>query len=123
MTEGMNEINRTIGRLQASIENLTKTLGEQDREATEGRRELHRKIEELKNKVVRIATELQKLSEDFTKMEPSIVRFEQRRQRSIGERGVINVVIKLVWGALIAGIGAVSYVISDFIHILWPPRH
>jgi phage shock protein A len=119
MTGDMDNINRWIGGLQASVENLTRSWGEQDRKATEGRRELYRKFEELKNEVTRMTGRVDQLATDVAEIKPAVKKFEAAKNQNAGAQRMI----KIIWGALVAGIAAVAYSITDIIHLFWPPRH
>jgi len=115
MTGEMNEINRTIGALKASIDYLTAAWGEQDRKATESRRELYCKFEELKTDVTRMIGRVDQLASEVAKIDPAVSAFEAARNQSKGARAIM----KLIWGALIAGIGGVAYIINEWIHMIW----
>jgi len=118
MTGDMNDLYRRIGGLQSSVETLTKTWGEQDRQATEGRRELYRKVDELKTEVTKMTGRVDQLAEDVSEIKPAVKNFEATKNRGQGERNII----RIVWSILVAGVGALAYVINDWIHLFWPPK-
>lgn len=123
MTDDYGHVREELGALRASVDNLLTTWGEKDRQATEGRRELYRKFDELKDEVRDTSAKLESLARDFLKMEPAVQRFEIARHRSAGA----NWALRMVWSALIAGVGAIAYVLHEWagtlISLFWPPKH
>jgi predicted RNase H-like nuclease (RuvC/YqgF family) len=115
----MDEINRLVGGLKASVENLTDSWKEQDRKATEGRRELYRKVDELSKEVTQMWGQVEQLGREFAEMKPAVRQFEDGQHRTAGA----TYVIRILWTALVAGIGAIAYVIHDWLAVFWPPKH
>ena len=72
MSRVVGGLQASVGSLQASIENLNKTWGERERDATAGRRILHSKFDELRDDVTRLSAELENVSKDITIIRPSI---------------------------------------------------
>lgn len=116
MTAEMHEVSRLIGSLQSSVETLTRQWGEQDRKATEGRRELYHKFDEIKTEVTELSGRLGRMAEEVTAMKPSVQTFDQLHQQGIGSKKTLA----LVWAALIGLIGAVSAGLVEIIHLLLP---
>lgn len=116
MTGEMHEISRLIGSLQSSVETLTRQWGEQDRKATEGRRELYRKFEEIKSEVTQLAGRLTNMAEEIGRMRPSVQTFDKMRQQGIGSKKTLA----LMWVGFIGLIGAMSAGAVELIHIFWP---
>lgn len=123
-------VREEIGALREAVNNLTRIWSQQDSDANEGRRELHRKVEALKDEV-RLnssktdlaAAKVDALAEDFKSIEPVVRRFENARHHSNGARWAFG----LVWGTLVGGVAAVAWVIHEWagliIGLLWPPKH
>lgn len=102
-TGSVHELSRIVGGLQQSIEHLTRTWGEQDRKATEGRRELHQAVTGLRVDV----TKLQEKVEPIAQIDKRVDKLEAVHNRAIGA----------VWGAraVIAGMGgAVGALLTKF---------
>lgn len=116
MTGEMHEISRLIGSLQSSVETLTRQWGEQDRKATEGRRELYRKFDEIKTEVTELAGRVGRMAEEITGMKPSVQTFEQQHQQGIGSKKTVA----LIWGVIVGFITAVSAGAVELIHLYWP---
>jgi chromosome segregation ATPase len=120
MTAGeINEVSRSLGALQSSVDTLTRTWAEQDRKATEGRRDLHRKLEELREDVTKMRGQLDMQEKKIDKIEPSVRRFEDGQQHTAG----VKYVIGLIWAALVLGVSGIAYMVHDWFAILWPPKH
>lgn len=118
MTGEMHEISRLIGMLQASVETLTRQWGEQDRKATDGRRELYRKFDEIKTEVTELAGRVGRMAEEISDMKPSVDTFDQQHQQGIGSKKTLAI----GWSILIGMIGAISAGAVELIHLFWP-RH
>lgn len=119
MSNDMNEINRAIGALQSSVETLTRTWSEQDRKATEGRRELYRKVDELKSEVTEAKGRVAKVAEEIAEVKPAIKRFEAQRQREEGVRSTV----KLIWGGVVVFATGLGYAGHELLLWFWPPKH
>ena len=100
MADDSGHVREELGALRQAVDNLTTTWREQDRQATEGRRELHRKFDTLKDEMRAISGKLEMLARDVLKLEPVVQRFEIARHRSAGARWVLGI----VWGALATGV-------------------
>lgn len=119
MPDNMHEVSRSIGSLEASVTNLTETWQRQDREATEGRRRLHEKMDGLKSQQETLASTVAQQTKKLTEIEPAIKRFEAQRQRQEGARSLA----KLLWGGLLAFAAGLGYIAHELLIILWPPKH
>lgn len=123
----IHEVSRIIGglqasviSLQASIESLNTTWGDRERSASEGRRILHEKFDELRGDVMRLSAEVENVSKDLSSdIKPAIADFKSARSEQIG----MQKLGKLLWGVFLAAAGGVGYVIGDWLHLLWPPKH
>lgn len=116
MTGEMHEFSRLIGMLQSSVETLTRQWGEQDRKATEGRRELYRKFDEIKTEVTELAGRVGRMAEEISDMKPSVDTFDQLHQQGIGSKKTMAI----GWTVLVGLIGAMSAGIVELIHLFWP---
>lgn len=127
-------VREELGALREAVDSLIRTWSEQDRKATDGRREVYhkleelrnegnRKFEELKDEVRETSSEVKTLARDFLEMKPIVRGFEIARHRSAGARWVL----RGLWGALATGVAAIAYVLHDWagviMGLLWPPKH
>lgn len=127
-------VREELGALREAIDNLNRNWSDKDRQATEGRRELYRKVDqlkddgnrkfdELKDEVRTTSGKLEILARDFLEMKPVVRRFEIAGHHNAGARWVLRV----VWGALATGVAAIAFLIHDWagviISLLWPPKH
>jgi chromosome segregation ATPase len=119
MTESERDTIRSIASLEATVKHMTETWQAQEREATEGRRRLHEKIDELKSQQAALTTKVEQQTKKLAEVEPAIKRFEAERQR---QEGVASL-FKVLWVGLVAfatGLGYVGHVLLQYI---FPPRH
>lgn len=122
MTEGVHEMSRAIGGLEASVKSLTDTWQRQDRDATEGRRALHKKVDELKSQQAiltqKVDDQTKKLAEELAEVKPAIKRFEAQRQRVEGARSAV----KVMWIAAVAFATGLGYAGHELLLYFWPPK-
>jgi septal ring factor EnvC (AmiA/AmiB activator) len=116
MTESERETSRAIGSLESTVTHLTETWQKQDREATEGRRRMHQKIDELTSQQQALATTVKQQTDKIAEIEPAIKRFEAERQRREGA----NSLIKLAWGALAAFAYGLGYAGHEILQYFFP---
>lgn len=119
MTEGVHEMSRAIGGLEASVKSLTDTWQRQDRDATEGRRALHKKVDELKSQQTVLTQQVAQQAKELAEVAPAIARFEAQRQRVEGARSAV----KVVWLGVVAFATGLGYAGHELLIYFWPPRH
>jgi uncharacterized small protein (DUF1192 family) len=119
MPDNIHEMSRAIGSLEASVEAFKETWVGQDREATEGRRILHGKIDEIKAIQGVTTQQVAQLTSEIAEIKPAIKRFEAQRQRSEGGRSMV----KILWGGLLAFLAGLGYAAHDLLGFFWPPKH
>lgn len=119
LDDNERETARAIGALEASVKHLTETWKHQDDEATEGRRRLHEKLDELKSQQEALAATVAQQTRELAEIKPAIESFKSARDQQIGAQKLG----KLLWGAFLAAAGGVGYVIGDWLHLFWPPKH
>lgn len=112
-------MSRAIGRLDATVENLTRNWQEQDNKATQGRRLLYERFESLKDKVADIGARVDQLATDITGLKPSVRSFEDGQQRRAGARTLLG----FMWGGILAGGGAIGWVVHEIFGGSVPPHH
>lgn len=131
MTQGeVNEISRAIGAVEATVAQLLRMWEHNDREATEGRRMLHKKFEELKdattdalstirNQVTQINGRVDSIASELAIVKPDVVTVNNERQQAIGSKKLLA----LIWAALIGLVGATAGAAVEIVHLLWPKAH
>jgi outer membrane murein-binding lipoprotein Lpp len=126
MTGDIHEVSRligglesSVGSLQKSIESLNTTWGEREKSASEGRRVVHAKVDELRDDVTRLSAEVENVSKDLSAIKPAIDDFKAARNQQIGAQKLG----KVLWGAFLAAAGGAGYLIGEWLHIFWPPKH
>lgn len=118
MTE-VDEMSRSIGKLEAIVRALTDTWQRQDDEATEGRRNLHRAVDDLRQQQTVLAGKVQRQTEQLAEVEPAIKRFEEQRQRQEGAASLF----KVLWLGVVAFATGLGYAGHELLGYFWPPRH
>lgn len=115
----IHDMSRAIGALQSTVKNLTDNWQQQDREATEGRRLLHAKVDGLTVQQAVLTGQVAQQTAELAEVKPAIKRFEADRQRREGA----NSMVKLIWVGLTAFVAGLGYVAHDLIMLFWPPKH
>lgn len=111
-------MSRAIGRLDATVENLTRSWKEQDDKAVQGRRMLYERFESLKDRVSDIGSRVDKLADDLTGIKPSVRSFEDGQVRKRGVRALLG----LVWTGIVAVAGTIGWAIHELFASV-PPHH
>jgi uncharacterized membrane protein len=118
VTESERDTIRSIASLEATVKHLTETWQIQDREATEGRRRLHDKIDELKSQQGDLENTVKKQTEEISEIKPAIKRFEQQRQRQEGAASLF----KVLWLGVVAFATGLGYAGHELLQYFFP-RH
>lgn len=126
------ELHQTIGAMRSTVEHLNDTVksmmtmwGNQEKEATAGRRVLHEKIEALKDSVVALGGRVGNVETKLTDIKPSVDEFKTQRSE---QRGAMKLG-KMLWVGMLAACGSTGAAIGWWIsHIfgsvpLPPPGH
>lgn len=119
MPDSIHEISRLLGGLQAEVKNLTDTWRHQDREASEGRKRLHDKVDALASQQGTLANKVEQQTKELAEVKPAIKRFETERQRREGA----NSLLKLLWVGIVAFATGLGYVAHELLLYFWPPKH
>lgn len=116
----MEDINiaRTIGRLESTIVNLTETWQRQELQASQGRIEIHRKIDEAIKDLLRLTARVDALSRNVTIIEPSIKEFNDEKLRDEGAKSLG----KYLWAIFLTTAGGIGYGIHEAIGIFMRPH-
>ncbi len=118
MTDSEREASRAIGSLESSVRHLTETWQRQDKEAADGRRRLHEKIEELTSQQAALTGKVGKQTEELAEIKPAIKRFEAQRQRQEGAASLF----KVLWLGVAAFATGLGYASHELLQWLFP-RH
>src|ERR1700726_2929181 len=119
MHQNVHEMSRAIGSLESSVKTLTETWQRQDREATEGRRALHKKVDDLTSQQHALTATVEQQTRELAEIKPAIQRFEAQRLREQGQRSLV----KVIWAAFVAFAAGLGYVGHELLQIFWPPKH
>lgn len=109
----INDFSRALGSLEASVANLTRTWAEQERNATEGRRALHRKMDDIKDDVGAMTGRVDSLANEVAEISPAVKEFKQQRERAIGAMKFG----RWMWGAMLAAAGMVGWAINEWLRL------
>ncbi|SDC06007.1 hypothetical protein SAMN05216337_1001152 [Bradyrhizobium brasilense] len=126
----LREMAEKIGALSSSVSSLTSTWQQQEAKASDGRRDLHNKVDalrsEVSNKVAGLEKQVTELGakvataiDDIADMKPSVEAFNDVKQQAAGARWLG----KLLWGAAVFASGGVVWIITNIvdIHFKTPP--
>lgn len=124
----LNDLNRLIGGLAATISNHTETWQRQDTAASSGRERLYKRIEslatELRASAANLAARVAALEEKVKVIKPSVDAFNEEKLREEGAKrfGL------WVWSGLLLAAGFIGYVVHEalewYLHLPpLPPKH
>lgn len=119
MTESERETSRAIGALESTVRYLTDTWQSQEREATEGRRRLHQKIDELTSQQQALEATVRQQTKQLAEIEPAIKRFEAQRQRQEGAASLF----KVLWLGVVAFATGLGYAGHELLQYFFPRGH
>lgn len=113
----LREMSRTIGGLESTVKTLVSTWQSQEANASQGRRDLHQKVEALSEKVTGLAGKVDAAIKDITEIKPSVDAFEDAKTQAKGAQKLGR------W--LFGGVGflgtALGYALANWITIA--PKH
>ncbi|MBR0695935.1 DUF1515 domain-containing protein [Bradyrhizobium lablabi] len=75
-----------IGGLESSVKTMVSTWQSQEALATQGRRDLHQKVETLRNELQVMSAQLASAMKDIAEMKPSVEAFDRVKERAAGAR-------------------------------------
>jgi chromosome segregation ATPase len=122
-------MHQTIGRLSEAIDGLKQTVqnqmtmwANQEKNASEGRRILHDKVEDLKDTVTDVVNRVASVETKLTEIKPEVQEFKNQREQ---QKGAMKLG-KVLWTAMLAGSGTMGAAIGWGVHQLFvspPPGH
>lgn len=112
---------RALGSLEASVKavtdtvaNMTKAWGEQESNASAGRRVIHDKLDEVKEDLSALTSRVDAMTKEISiEIGPAVREFKDQRQRAIGAKNFG----KYLWGAMLTAAGGIGWIISEWLHI------
>lgn len=117
---------RALGSLESSVKAVTDTVAsmtrawaEQERNASDGRRVIHKKLDEVKNDLALLTGRVNTMGERLAEISPAIDEFQNQRQRQIGARSLG----KYLWSAMLAAAGAFGWLIHEWLNMGVPKGH
>lgn len=116
MPEDIHEFSRALGSLEASVSNLTQTWAEQERNATQGRRALHEKMDGVKDDVSELSSRMDKVDAALGEIAPAVAEFKAARERAIGAMKFG----RWMWTAMLAAAGSAGWAINEWLHLPRP---
>lgn len=125
MSESNAQIIRSIGALEEAVKNLANVAIRMDDKALEERHAIYERIDDLASEVMKIASKVDVQQSKLDKIAPTIEKFEESYQRSIGAKHLG----KFIWGIIISiltvGIAAIGQILNWWQHhaILPPGLH
>jgi outer membrane murein-binding lipoprotein Lpp len=109
----LREMSHQIGGLEAIVKTLVSTWQSQEATATQGRANLHAKVEALGEKVSTLASRVDVAIKDITEIKPSVEAFENAKAQAIGAQKLG----KWIWAALPFAGGGIGWAIANWISI------
>lgn len=126
------EIHGTLGALKEATENTKKTLDHlmrmwetQEKNASEGRRVLHEKVDAMKDGVTALTARVTSVEGKLVEVGPAVEEFKNQREQ---QKGAMKLG-KLMWTGMLAASGSMGAAIGwGFSHIFGsmpmpPPGH
>ncbi|WP_166295344.1 DUF1515 domain-containing protein [Bradyrhizobium sp. 2S1] len=120
----LREMARAIGGLESTVKTLTATWQQQEQSASNGRRDLHQKVEALRSDVstkvdglrgdmVKMGAQVETAIKDIAAMKPVVQAVENVAVQATGVRNVT----KWIWGAGAFLSGGVVWIITNLVDI------
>lgn len=123
----LREMSGTIGGLKSTVENMSRMWQTQEASATQGRRDLHQKLEAVKTEVSGLRVEIATAAKDITEIKPDVQEFRNAKQQAKGAERLgrrLFAAIGLI-GTMIGG--ALGWAVSNWVTIgpkpPLPPLH
>lgn len=113
----LREMSRSIGGLESTVKTMVTTWQSQEAVATQGRRDLHQKVDALRGELHDMGSTLAGAIRDIAAMKPSVEAFENAKAQALGAQKFG----KWLWGIAALVSGAVGWILSNWITIT--PKH
>ncbi|MCS3447260.1 MULTISPECIES: DUF1515 family protein [Bradyrhizobium] len=102
-----------IGGLESTVSTLLQTWQRMEEKASEGRKDLHQKVEALRADVTTMGAQISTVTKDIAEMKPTVQAVQNVRVQAAGVR---NVSRWLYWAA-VGLTGGVVWVVNNFVDI------
>lgn len=117
MNDGqVHQISAEIGGLKMAVETMTRLWQSQENAASEGRRQVHIKIDTLKDEVRTLTSRVNQMSTDISDIKPDVEGFNAEKLRTEGAK---RLGAKLV-AALVATAGVIGWAVHEIIGRWFP---
>lgn len=113
-----HQITLMVGGLKQAVETMTSMWQSQEAVASEGRRQVHLKIDKLKDEVANLSVRVNQMSTDIAIIKPDVEAFNDEKLRSEGAK---RLGMRL-WAAITAVAGGIGYGAHEVIARLFPPH-
>ncbi|MET4187630.1 ABC-type transporter Mla subunit MlaD [Bradyrhizobium sp. JR1.7] len=122
------EVHQMIGGLKATVDHLNTTVRDlmtmwstQEKNASEGRRILHEKVDALKDSAQELTNRVSSIETTLVDIKPAVEEFESQRDQ---QKGALKLG-KIIYAALTAAAGAAGWGLAHFFGSapLPPPGH
>ncbi|WP_262048670.1 DUF1515 domain-containing protein [Bradyrhizobium sp. Bra78] len=120
----LREMARSIGALESTVKTLTATWQQQEQSASQGRRDLHQKVDGLRNEVsakvdgmrgeiTAMGTQLAHAIKDISEMKPVVEAVETVKQQAVGA-GRLSV---WLYRLAVVASGGAAWVVVNYLKI------
>lgn len=96
----VDQISRTLGQLEASVEGLKELIHQQSEESRESRKKIYAKLEDVALNAQATNARVADLEERLAKVEPAISEIGKWKERAIGARMTIAIFWVTLGGAV-----------------------
>jgi predicted nucleic acid-binding Zn-ribbon protein len=100
----MDDINRVLGKLEASLDGVHNLIREQSDESRESRRKIAARLEEVVLNAQATNLRVAGLEERLARVEPAISEINRWKERAIGARMTIAIFWVAIGGAVTSGL-------------------
>jgi chromosome segregation ATPase len=114
MTGGeIHQVSAELGGLKAAVQLMTSTWQLQETAATDGRRQIHKKLDDVRNEVTKLTSRVDQMGKDIAEIQPAIDTFKSARERQLGAQFMG----KLIWLAFIGIAGVIGAAVGELLHL------
>ncbi|WP_166295070.1 DUF1515 family protein [Bradyrhizobium sp. 2S1] len=102
-----------IGGLESTVSTLLQTWQRMEEKASEGRKDLHQKVEALRAEVTTMGAQISTATKDIAEMKPTVQAVQNVRVQADGVRNVS----RWIYWAAVALSGGIVWVVNNFVDI------
>ncbi|UGY23078.1 DUF1515 domain-containing protein [Bradyrhizobium septentrionale] len=102
-----------IGGLESTVSTLLQTWQRMEEKASEGRKDLHQKVEALRAEVTTMGAQISTATKDIAEMKPTVQAVQNVRVQADGVRNVS----RWIYWAAVALSGGIVWVVTNFVDI------